>query len=87
MYRGIIDRLSFAGTLFDGYWPEGSEWELSPQFGEDATRWKLRGGVLVEAGGSRVLVAVGNVDRPSLRVTEAPTIPADGITAGESTGR
>ena len=69
-YAGLFDRMSFAGTLFDGYWPERAEFELSASYGGTPSRWVVRGQALHEVDGARVLVAVGHADRPVLREVE-----------------
>ena len=71
MYSGNIDRRSFAGTLYDGYWPDGSVWLLSYPRTAKRTRWRLRGRALYEIGGQRVVKALGGPYAPALKIVDA----------------
>ena len=70
MYAGDIDRLSFAGTLWDGYWPDGSVWLLAYPHTADRTRWRLHGRALYEIGGGRIVKARGGKYAPALKIVE-----------------
>ncbi len=69
-FGGQFDRLSFAGTLFDGYWPDGSVWELSARYRGQPSHWRLTNGKLHEINGDRVLVATCDRDKPALKLQE-----------------
>ena len=71
MYGGLFDRESFAGTLYDGYWPDGSVWLLSYPRTAKRTRWRLRGRALYEIGGRRVVKALGGPYAPALKIVDA----------------
>ena len=69
-YLGEFDRMSWAGTLYDGYWPDGMLILASAEYNGPRALWRIRGKQAHEVGGSRVLVADGKADRPVLRVRD-----------------
>jgi hypothetical protein len=69
-YWGLFDRDSIAGTLFDGHWPDGMRVRMSARYRGTPSRWVVRGRVLHEVDGGRVLVATGHRDRPVLKEVE-----------------
>jgi hypothetical protein len=68
MYGGLFERVDVAGTLLDGYWPDGSEWEGAATQGEPPSLWRVRGQEMHEVGGQRRLIARNNRGVPMLKV-------------------
>ena len=86
----MLERGDFIGALAHALFPPGSVWRFAPAPHGEPRLWQVEGPELHATDGGEVLRAVEDAKeqvRLVGRVAEAPTIPADGIIAGESTGR
>ena len=70
-FSGAFDRNGFAGTLYDGYWPDGSLWRMAAtaHSGEPPARWRPYDGALHEIGGKRIIRPAGTASYPRLEVS------------------
>jgi hypothetical protein len=66
-YHGRFTKDDVAGTLADGYWPDGAVFHGDPESAGRPSRWRVAGNELHELDGTRRLTAVDYHGHPTFK--------------------